>query len=663
MRLITATRPKTRRPTDASALKSGARVVIVGAGPIGMKFASELCDRRPDIRVTILGDEPRLPYDRVRLSSFLADAGASEESLEIERPETGLFDLRVGQRVTRLDADASRITIADGTSLSFDVLVLATGSRARWPAISGLDKPGVYSFRDLADAEALAARRARSRHTTIVGGGLLGLETARAMRRFNTGITIVEHARNLMFNQLDDDAAATLQKSVEDLGINVLTRTQVKAVIGDQRVTAVLLSDGSELSTDTLIVAAGIVPNFELARDAGLRVGRGIVVDDQLRTSVANIYAIGECAEHRGIVYGLVQPGLEQASVLASTFAGESAHYIGSALATRLKVLSIPVFSAGEVSVRRRLVQTYKYADDDGRHRTINLDRGRLVGACSVGAWSDDARLQDCVQRHSIVWPWQRSRFRRGGQLWTGAADSAADWPASAIICNCTAVSRGEIECLPREIKTCATAIARQTRASTICGSCKPLLEQIAGGNGRSEPTLAWQWIAVLSTVVALFMCVWLVLPGAQYATSVAASNNWNQLWYHTQFKEWSGYSLLALAGVAGLLSVRKRLPEVSWFGYPSWRVMHIALGLILAAVLFVHTGFRAGNNLNAWLTLCFVMCLITGSVLGGVVSQEHRLAPRLARGLRSFSTWVHVLVLWPLPVLLGFHVIKTYYF
>ena len=519
------------------------RIVVIGAGPIGVRFAHELNSRQQHFYITLFGDEPRAPYNRVNLSGYLAGE-CNEASLNLNQPgrSNSAIDQRIGCAIVGIDRYARVVVDDSGERFAYDYLVLATGSRPHIPNIKGLEKPGVFTFRDLDDAEKLAARRLRSRDTVIIGGGLLGLETARAMRRFNTSITVVEHTPRLMFRQLDDDASDCLRAQVEATQIKVVTGVPITRVEGRGTVETVCLGDGAELPCDTLIVAAGITPNIELARTSGIAVGRGIRVDDEMRTSDPRVFAIGECAEHNGLVYGLVAPGWEQAAIASSVLAGEHAKYHGSAQATQLKVLSIPVLSAGDAADSDKPVHRLSHQADDRHYRRLNIYRGRALGACGVGEWSEFGRVQELIKRGAYLWPWQRRRFSKTGHLWPQAdAGSAANWPAEATICNCTSVTRGQIAQAMRAGHQSVATLRDNTRASSVCGSCRPLLEQILGHDARSEAAPAWRSLAALSVLVLLAMGLFGLAPAAPYADSVQVAWNWNALWQHTVLKENSG--------------------------------------------------------------------------------------------------------------------------
>ncbi|MEM7541420.1 MAG: FAD-dependent oxidoreductase [Pseudomonadota bacterium] len=639
--------------------------VVIGAGPVGIALATAIAKRNPQRSTIIFGAEQSKPYDRVRLSSLLAGEVKPSDLFAITE---GLdeFDIarRYGVTIEKIDRENRLVTASDGTCTGYETLVIATGSRPRWPTIKGIFRDGVYTFRDMADAEKLAARKVRSRHTVVIGGGLLGLETARALSCFNTQVTVLEHSSRVMFNQLDPASAECLAREITAQGIEIRTSVTVKEVRGDYSVRSLELGGGEILPCDTLVVAAGISPNIELAKGAGLSVGHGIRVDESLKTSDPNIFAVGECAEYEGIVYGLVAPGLEQARVAASIIVGESARYRGSISATQLKVSSIPVFSAGAVSNPPPLTRTISYAPARNSHRALKVYRGRLLGTAGVGEWRDVPRLQDMVAKQARVWPWQLWRFRRAGSLWPESAnDSVANWPASSTICNCMNVSRGTIStAIDRGCKT-PCELANATGASTVCGSCAPLLGDLLGGSAKPTPIPAFRSFATLSLLCALAALLAVFAPGLPFFLSVQAEYNWNSLWTDSFNKQVSGFTLLGLGLIATLLSMRKRLPDVQWLKYTAWRYAHVVLGAVLLIVLLVHTGFRLGDNLNLILMSCFLIVAFSGALGGLVIANEHDMRPKNAKALRSASQWLHLIALWPLPILLGFHVLKTYYF
>jgi nitrite reductase (NADH) large subunit len=642
-------------------------IVIVGTGPAGVRVAQELARIAPAVPVVVYGNEPSVPYNRVRLSSLLAgemnlDALVAGQGLE---PSANLA-VRLNCAITAIDRNRRVVIDASGRAQPYRRLVLATGSRPLIPDIAGIKQSHVYAFRDLRDAERLCARRMRSRRTAVIGGGLLGLEAARAMQRFNTEVCVVEHAARLMPRQLDEAGAGCLIDHVRAIGIEAVLGDPVRQVLGNGAVTGLRLRSGREIACDTLIVAAGIRPNVEIAAVAGLSTGRAVRVNDYLQTSDPDIYAVGECAEHDGEVWGLIAPGLEQAAVAAHNVAGSRSRYRGSSVATRLKVLDMPVFSMGAVNEYARLDLTSAFVYRDpaaGIYRKIVTERGRLVGAVALGEFPEMSRVQEMILQSRIVLPWQRWRFARDGTLWPEQEPGAVtEWPAVAVVCNCTGVTRGEIS------RACAAGcrtveeVSGATRASSVCGSCRPLVAELAGASGPVQPARGWKVLlggSGIAAPVAFALALVIVVP---YAATVQVPWQWDLLWRESGWKQTSGFTVLGLTVVLLAMSLRKRVPRFNFGDFPLWRVAHVVLGTLTLAGLAAHTGGRLGSNLNFTLMTTFLAVIVLGAAAGGVIALEHRIGAGAVR-LRRTWLWTHILIAWPIPVLLAFHVLKTYYF
>src|SRR3954447_17074724 len=326
-------------------------LVVIGNGMAAARFADELSQRALGrYAVAVVGAEPRLAYNRVLLSSVLAGEVASSD-IELKPPHWGSnrgITMRYGCRATAIDSAARRVTLADGPALPFSKLVFAPGSQPIRPALPGMTLPGVITFRDINDIWTIWHRAGAGDRVVVIGGGLLGLEAAYGLAKAGACVTVLHLMDRLMERQLDARAATLLQRAVEAMGIELILNADTAEISGHGRVEGVNLKDGRTVEADAVVVAIGIKPNADLAREAGIAVNRGIVVDDTLETNVAGIHAIGECAEHRGICYGLVEPAHEQARVLADRLSGREARYAGSVLATNLKVSGVNVFSAGD---------------------------------------------------------------------------------------------------------------------------------------------------------------------------------------------------------------------------------------------------------------------------------------------------------------------------
>jgi nitrite reductase (NADH) large subunit len=341
--------------------------------------------------IAVIGDERRLAYNRVLLSSVLAGETASHD-IEL-RPASWWRDrgvtLKYGCVVTEIDVGRRELKIAGEESLAFSRLVLATGSTPLRLNVPGADLAGVHTFRDSRDVDLLLTLAAQKKRVVVVGGGLLGLEAAYGLAKAGTPVTLLHLMDRLMERQLDAPAAGLLKTLVERKGIEVLLNANTERLHGETCVEGVELADGRQLDADAVIFAAGIRPNVALAKDAGIPVNRGIVVDDHLQTAAANIFALGECAEHRGICYGLVEPAYEQARVLAQHLAGNRASYSGSVVATNLKVSGVAVFSAGDFIAAGGAETIVLNDARRGAYKKLVIANGRLTGAVLVGDTAD----------------------------------------------------------------------------------------------------------------------------------------------------------------------------------------------------------------------------------------------------------------------------------
>ncbi|MFL4972302.1 MAG: NAD(P)/FAD-dependent oxidoreductase [Microvirga sp.] len=364
------------------------RLVVVGNGMASLRLLERLGQHAPGcFDVTVVGAEPAPAYNRVLLSSLLARDVAESDCRLRERP----WYLRQGVRLitgaaaTAVDLEEREVVVGELTTLPFDRLVLATGSDAIRLPRPGMDLPGVITFRDLADVAAIRAAAPRGARAVVIGGGLLGIEAAYGLARLGVETTLLHVMARLMERQLDRRAAVLIKAAIEAKGIRVLLEADTAAIDGVDRAEAVRLADGRVLPADLVVVAVGVRPAAELAKRAGLEVRRGIVVDDALETSAPGVHAVGECAEHRGTAYGLVEPAYEQADVLARRLGGEDARYAGSLVAASLKVSGVPVFSVGLVADEAE-AEPITFSDPaTGTYRKLMIRDGRLVGAVLVG--------------------------------------------------------------------------------------------------------------------------------------------------------------------------------------------------------------------------------------------------------------------------------------
>jgi nitrite reductase (NADH) large subunit len=370
----------------------GEPLVIVGNGMAAARLVDELAKAALGrYAIAVVGEEPRLAYNRVLLSSVLAGETASQD-IEL-RPAAWWRDrgvtLKYGCTATEIDVGRRELKIANEESIGFSRLVLATGSTPLRLNVSGADLAGVHTFRDSRDVDLLLTLAAQRKRVVVVGGGLLGLEAAYGLAKAGAPVTLLHLMDRLMERQLDAPAAELLKALVERKGVKVLLNANTARLHGATRLEGVELTDGRRIDADAVIFAAGIRPNVVLAKEAGIAVNRGIVVDDHLQTGAPDIFALGECAEHRGICYGLVEPAYEQARVLAQHLAGRPAAYHGSVVATNLKVSGVSVFSAGDfVGVEGSEAILLNDARG-GAYKKLVISDGRLTGAVLIGDVGD----------------------------------------------------------------------------------------------------------------------------------------------------------------------------------------------------------------------------------------------------------------------------------
>jgi len=367
-------------------------LVIVGNGMAAARLVDELAKTALGrYAIAVIGDEPRLAYNRVLLSSVLAGETASHD-IELRPADWWRgrgVTLKYGCAVTEIDVGRRELKIANEESVAFSRLVLATGSAPLRLNVPGAGLAGVHTFRDSRDVDLLLSLAAAKKRVVAVGGGLLGLEAAYGLAKASAPVTLIHLMDRLMERQLDAPAAALLKSLVEPKGIKVLLNANTARILGESRVEGIELTDGRRIDADAVIFAAGIRPNIALAKDAGIPVNRGIIVDDFLQTGASGIFALGECAEHRGVCYGLVEPAYEQARVLAQHLAGRTSLYSGSVVATNLKVSGVSVFSAGDF-LGGEGSETIVLSDvRRGTYKKLVIADGRLTGAVLVGDVGD----------------------------------------------------------------------------------------------------------------------------------------------------------------------------------------------------------------------------------------------------------------------------------
>ncbi len=385
-----------------------ATLVVIGNGMAGMRAVEELLARAPDrFDITVVGAEPHPNYNRILLSAVLAGEKSLDEIVVNPASWYAVHGIRLisDNRVTAVDRVARTVALADGTSLIYDKLVLATGSKPLAPPIPGLGFANVRAFRDIADAEAMIAAAQSRGRAVVIGGGLLGLEAAWGLKRRGMSVALVHLMPSLMERQLDLAAAELLRRDLAARGISFFTNSQTEEIVGDGRAEAVVLADGRRIPADFVVLAVGIRPNVDLARAANLDVNRGILVGDDMATSDPNIYALGECIEHNGQVFGLLAPIWGQARVCGARLAGdEAAVYVTPPVFTSLKITGIDVFSAGRLAAADPADEEITLFDEKrGLYKKVILRENRVVGSVLYGSVADGPWYVDLMRERADV--------------------------------------------------------------------------------------------------------------------------------------------------------------------------------------------------------------------------------------------------------------------
>jgi len=467
------------------------QLLVIGNGMAASRLLDDLLQRGAADRyqIKVFGEETGGCYNRVQLSKVL---GGAETDQIMLKPTKWYADRGVqfvsGSTVTHLDTSAHEVHVADGSSHHYDVAVLATGSSAFVPPIEGINrsegtwKRGVFVYRTLEDCLKIRSFAHSGDSAMVLGGGLLGLEAAKALSDQGLHVTVIHLANDLMNVQLDRLGSDLLRKQIERCGIFVRTGRSLREIRGSDRVEAVVLDDGTFLSARMVVLACGIRPRIEVARASGIPVNKGVLVNDTLATQVPGVYAVGECAEHAGKIYGIVTPIFEQATVLADVLTGNRprARYRGSKLYTRLKVAGIEVASMGLTEAGLETDEVIQVIEErKSSYRKLIVRDGRLIGAMLVGDVEASANLVQLFDRGDPL-PDNRLDI-------LCSADAAAGGGASAdrMVCNCNKVSEATIVETIQEGHTSVAALAEQTKAGTGCGSCKGLLVQLIERHGQ----------------------------------------------------------------------------------------------------------------------------------------------------------------------------------
>jgi len=478
------------------------KLVLIGNGMAGIRTLEELLKIAPDLyEITVFGAEPHPNYNRILLSPVLAGEQTFEDIVlnDLNWYADNGIRLLLDRKVVKLDRRLRKVYAADGSEAEYDRLVIATGSNPFILPVPGNRLEGVIGYRDIADTQAMIDTAKSHSHAVVIGGGLLGLEAANGLKQRGMDVTVVHLADWLLERQLDRTAGKLLQSALEARGIRFRLNTVTDELVdnGDGRVCAVQFKDGDVVAADLVVMAAGIRPNTELAEKSGIPCNRGILVNDTLQTYDPRIYAIGECASHRGIAYGLVAPLFEQAKVCANHLAQFGfASYKGSVVSTKLKVTGIDLFSAGDF-MGGEGTETITLSDPiGGVYKKLVIKDDVLVGACLYGDTADGGwYFRQIRENHNVAQIRDHLMFGESslGDAGHQGQSSAASMPDSAEVCGCNGVCKGTIvKAIQENGLFSVDEVKKHTKAASSCGSCAGLVEQIlistVGGAADVKP-------------------------------------------------------------------------------------------------------------------------------------------------------------------------------
>jgi nitrite reductase (NADH) large subunit len=473
------------------------RLVLVGNGMAGVRALEEILSRAPhEFSITVFGAEPHGNYNRIMLSPVLAGEKTFEAITTHPRSwyEENGIELIAGEPVAGIDRAAKTVTGELGTTRPYDVLLLATGSNPVIIPLPGHKLPGVIGFRDIADVETMMAASKAGTHAVVIGGGLLGLEAANGLARNGMDTTVLHIMPTLMERQLDPVSAELLKADLGTRGIKVFTEANTKVILGDERVEGVELADGTHLPASIVVMAAGIRPNIALAKASGLACGRGIQVDDAMVTSDPAIYAVGECVEHRGALFGLVAPLYEMAKIVADRVTRTAdSDYVPAVTGTRLKVTGIDMFSAGDFMGDESTDEVVFRDAARGVHKKLVLRDDKLIGAVLYGEARDSAWYFDMIRNGTDISGLRDTLVFGPAAGNGGEAPGVESLPDTAEICGCNGISKGTIlAAIGKHKLTTVDQVRSRTKASASCGSCtcqvEGLLAHALGGEYDATP-------------------------------------------------------------------------------------------------------------------------------------------------------------------------------
>ncbi|OMI27223.1 nitrite reductase large subunit [Bacillus haynesii] len=454
------------------------RLVLIGNGMAGVRTAEEILQHGGDrFEIVIIGSELHLSYNRILLSSVLQGETDWNDVMTKSRSwyEENGITLYIGETAVAIDTVKQTVSTDQNREIAYDKLIIATGSSPFILPVHGADKEGVYGFRTIDDCRAFIKASKRFEKAAVIGGGILGLEAARGLANLGMKVDVIHHSSWIMQNQLDPPASAMLQKELERQGIDFHLDKDTEAISGRSRAEGVRFKDGTKISADLIVMAAGVRPNIELAKASGIATNRAIIVSDYMETNVPNVYAVGECAEHNGTVYGLVKPLYEQGKVLAKHICGlECAGYQGSVQSAALKMSGIDVFSAGKITEDDSTTAIKLLDEAAGVYKKAVFQGDKMAGVILYGDTSGSQRLLESMIKQRDITVVKKELFQ------SEEDSSVASMALGETICQCNAVSKGVImEAIQMHGLKTAEEVKHCTNASGSCGGCRPMVEEL----------------------------------------------------------------------------------------------------------------------------------------------------------------------------------------
>ncbi|WP_443939509.1 nitrite reductase large subunit NirB [Pedobacter sp. MW01-1-1] len=464
------------------------QIIVIGNGMVGYKFCEKLKSKNSSYNLIVFGEEPRRAYDRVHLSEYFNGKTAEDLSLSTEGwyAENNIT-LHLNTPVTHINREEKKVYTSNGDAYNYDYLVFATGSAAFVPSIPGIEKEGVFVYRTLEDLDLISEYAKKAQTAAVIGGGLLGLEAAKAL--IDLGIpdtSIVEFAPRLMPRQIDSAGSDMLKAKLTDLGLKILLNKNTSCIEGEQNITALKFNDDTHLATDMLVISAGIKPRDELAKACGIEVGPrgGIMVDNKMKTNDPAVFAIGECALYDSMIYGLIAPGYEMAEVLATHLCEGDKTFEGFDMSTKLKLIGVDVASFGDNFINEPDCRTIVFEDKHkGIYKRINIsnDGQYLLGGILIGdAAAYNMLLQTATNNIPLTENPEELILGSRGRGEGSASGGIENLPDSALICSCEGITKGNI-CSAVTEDGCETIdqLKKCTKAGTGCGGCVPMVKDL----------------------------------------------------------------------------------------------------------------------------------------------------------------------------------------